>query len=102
MRSPRILYRWPACFALPFADEGISADTRQAHFELKQAVKTRYLKQENIEMAAGYSAIQDFRVLDKAPGAIPQPPADLCVRRSKSEMRNVAPALIASTRERQL
>jgi xylan 1,4-beta-xylosidase len=69
------------------ADE--NGDTPHAYIELPQAVKTRYLKIENIEMAAGSFAVQDFRVFGKAPGEIPPPPEYLRAARSSKDKRNV-------------
>jgi len=56
-----------------FVDKSQSnRDTPHDYVELKEPVRTRYLKINNVEMPTGNFAISDFRVFGNAPGAVPE------------------------------
>ena len=63
-------------------------DVPHDYVELKQPVETRYIKLENIHMAAGKFAISGLRVFGKAPGAPPDSIIGFEVFRQQSDRRN--------------
>ena len=60
-------------------------DRPNAYIELKQSVKTRYLKYVHEYVASPNLAISDLRVFGHGPGTPPDPPRNLQVRRDSDE-----------------
>jgi len=63
-------------------------DVPHDYIQLLKPVNTRFLKIENIHMAAGYFAISDFRVFGNAKGTLPEKVVSFKVNRSKEDPRN--------------
>ena len=63
-------------------------DVPHDYLELKQPVKARYLKLENIHMPTGKFAISGFRVFGKGPGRTPNPVKDFIVLRTEKDKRS--------------
>ncbi|HEY9551116.1 MAG TPA: family 43 glycosylhydrolase [Prevotella sp.] len=64
-------------------------DVPHDYIELRQALKARFLKVENLHMPGnGYFCLSDLRVFGKAEGAAPQAVSGFKVNRSKADNRN--------------
>ncbi|MDZ4836597.1 MAG: family 43 glycosylhydrolase [Candidatus Melainabacteria bacterium] len=63
-------------------------DTPHDYVELKEPVRTQFIKITNVEMPTGNFALSDFRVFGKAPGAVPDKVEDFAVNRDSEDRRN--------------
>jgi hypothetical protein len=63
-------------------------DTPHDYVELKEAVRTRFIKIANVEMPTGNFALSDLRVFGRAPGAVPEKVEDFSVARDAEDRRN--------------
>ncbi|MFC6997192.1 family 43 glycosylhydrolase [Rufibacter roseus] len=63
-------------------------DVPHDYIELKEPVKTRYLKLENIHMPTGKFAISGFRVFGNGMGSKPKPVDNLVVLRTEKDKRS--------------
>jgi hypothetical protein len=68
------------------SDNGM--DVPHDYIQLLKPVHTRFLKLENIHIAAGHFAVSDFRVFGNASGAKPETVQMFRVNRSKADSRN--------------
>ncbi|HUR32011.1 MAG TPA: discoidin domain-containing protein, partial [Saprospiraceae bacterium] len=63
-------------------------DVPHDYIELKQPVKGRYVRLENVHMPTGYFAISGLRVFGKGNGNAPAPVSDFFVLRTEKDKRN--------------
>jgi len=63
-------------------------DVPHDYIELKNPVKTRFVRLENIHMASGKFAISGLRVFGKGTGAVPDPVKGFIVLRQEKDPRN--------------
>ena len=60
------------------------------YLELKQPLRTQYIKLVNVEMPSGNFAIGDLRVFGNKPGALPAAVSDFAAARDCNDKRNVS------------
>lgn len=63
-------------------------DVPHDYVQLEKPVMTRYIKIENIHMAAGLFAISGIRVFGKGNGKLPEPVEDLIILRTEKDKRD--------------
>lgn len=63
-------------------------DTPHDYVELKEPVRTQFLKIVNVEMPTGNFALSDFRVFGRTPGPVPEKVEDFSIARDSNDRRN--------------